>query len=469
MLKQLLSFLNGMVLEKELVLSASLFTMLKNMNNKIADIILKAHDNKLDVGDNTYYDIHPDNLGRVTMLSARRADSLKLDDTGAFKTQNRSETGVGKLVSAVLLKYGYKNEGGTFKKVGEDDIAGRDIELFVNEFKAKQEAGSEDPDRGFKLVGGEDIRYWYLCDNYLKETGTLGNSCMSGDDCQEYFDIYCNEPNVKMLIYTAKDEDDEEKLMGRALVWYKLVAKPYNGEHRIITMMDEVYVCEPHIEDLFISYAAEQGWEFVDKMSDSPILTFKLAHDYSNSLTPYVDTLNEYDRVNGTLSNRSSSGSITLDSTDGNPICEYCHNQGERECPRCEGGCTEECEDCEGSGRSDCNTCDGEGKFDCNTCGTDYETYCEYCDGGEIDCNTCDGSGEDEDGDECYSCDGEGKEKCEDCDGEGSTKCEDCTEGYNECYNCDGDGDGECDDCRGSGETDCGHCYGNGTIDCYQC
>lgn len=95
----------------------------------------------------------------------------------------------------------------------------------------------------------------------------------------------------------------------------------------------------------------------------------------------------------------------------------------------------DQCWSCTGSGTEPCFDCDGNGW---NTC--------EECDGaGTYTCDSCDGSGTTEGWfgiEECWSCDGTGREECWDCDGVGRLECQEC----------DGSGEQYCASCGGSGE-----------------
>lgn len=66
----------------------------------------------------------------------------------------------------------------------------------------------------FKIVTGEDIRYWYHQDQYLELKGELGTSCMRYESCQEYFDLYTENPQVSMAILHLED-----KLLARCIIW----------------------------------------------------------------------------------------------------------------------------------------------------------------------------------------------------------------------------------------------------------
>jgi hypothetical protein len=76
------------------------------------------------------------------------------------------------------------------------------------------------------------------------------------------------------------------------------------------------------------------------------------------------------------------------------------------DCPECEGWGTEECYDCDGSGKDEsCDECDGSGVIE--------DPYGE--EGDTLVCDECNGSGKMD----CYRCDGEGNYDCSYCDGAG--------------------------------------------------
>lgn len=77
----------------------------------------------------------------------------------------------------------------------------REIEKFVNKFKAAYDSSKIKNSKveQIRIVKGEDIRYWYLSDRYCEETssgkGSLGKSCMRYQSCQQFLDIYVNNPD----------------------------------------------------------------------------------------------------------------------------------------------------------------------------------------------------------------------------------------------------------------------------------
>ena len=90
----------------------------------------------------------------------------------------------------------------------------------------------------FVLVSGRDITKYYYEENYEKQSGTLGNSCMRHAECREYFKVY--EDKAKLLICRKND-----KILGRAIVW----------ELPEGTFMDRIYTCYDYLENQFIDYA----------------------------------------------------------------------------------------------------------------------------------------------------------------------------------------------------------------------
>jgi hypothetical protein len=440
MLKELLQLLNGMLLEKEFVLSTKMFKILSSMPNPIAKHLLDLHNNGMD-GGNSYIDIHPEKLGDITMLPANKIE--KIPSQELWTSTSRTPTGVGRLIRSVLIKMGFKEEKGILKLDGFTDISGRDIELFVNEFKALQKTQTESNTKEeFKIVDGEDIRKFYLWRNYYENKGTLGSSCMKGGDCQRYLDIYVKEPNIKMLIYLHTDENGEEKIMGRALIWEEMEVVNHDSiEHvaKHITFMDRVYYTEKYFEDLFKKYAAEQGWwtkkkeSYSDRTSiirgeeeaDDVLMKFTLEHDYSDRATPYMDTMVNYanDYPDFLTNQWVNETTKTWDSTNGNR-CDDCDGSGSSTCYDCDGDGSEECGECSGSG--DCSQCESVGKLPCDNCdgvGTvDDDIECGDCEGvGEVDCDTCNGGGS------CEMCDGEGTEECSNCYGSGEIDCYECS------------------------------------------
>jgi len=96
------------------------------------------------------------------------------------------------------------------------NVTDQEIEKFVNAYKNAWDKKLKKTAEGFHLVSGEEIRKWYLEDNYVPGGGTLNNSCMRYKESQEYLNIYTENPECCQLLILL---DDRNKLLGRALLW----------------------------------------------------------------------------------------------------------------------------------------------------------------------------------------------------------------------------------------------------------
>lgn len=226
------------------------------------------------------------------------------------------------------------------KVIGTGVFSNSDYEKFVYALKALWSYGGYE----IKLVKGEDIRYWYNSENYYAITNTLGNSCMSHEECSGYFDLYCTQPECQMLIALK-----ENKLAARALVW--------TIEDK--TFMDRVYYIEDSLYNIFVNYAKENKW-YIRKsnclLSDGDDQRFLSPKDnYTEPVTehfvlnlvkiyhewPYIDTFRYLDLDNEVLTTYSRRDTYTCSSTDG--TYQDSEDWGEYECTNC--GCTYSDED----------------------------------------------------------------------------------------------------------------------------
>jgi hypothetical protein len=157
----------------------------------------------------------------------------------------------------------------------------------------------------FKVVEGEDIRKWYHENMYESSNGgQLANSCMRYPKCQDFLDIYTENPQVcKLLIFTP----NEGKLSGRALLWTLENGKKY---------MDRIYTNKDSYDNLFLKWANENGYTKGIEASSVVKVNTK---DYE--LYPYMDTFIYYDADEGKLSNSEifQRPYAQLDETDGEP------------------------------------------------------------------------------------------------------------------------------------------------------
>lgn len=165
--------------------------------------------------------------------------------------------------------------GRFLRKIITEEISDKDIETFVNNFKAHNLYQRNMTDY-FKVVEGEDIKFWYDVEKYAKNCGILDGSCMRLEKCKDYFNIYTNpKNNVKMLILT----DYNNKLVGRALLW-----ETSQGKY-----MDRVYA-QDHTIKAFLKWAEANEYNITYNNGgwNNP-LTVKLSVNLIDKF-PYLDT-----------------------------------------------------------------------------------------------------------------------------------------------------------------------------------
>lgn len=210
-----------------------------------------------------------------------------------WKDENlRTNHKIGRWVTH-LYKDVYKSNGYTAKQ----------IEDFVNEYKSTFDSLGKPK---FILLKGDDIKWAYLEDNYAKLTGQLGQSCMRYKNCQSFFNIYTENPDVCQLLVLKSDEG---KVKGRALIWTLDNGTKY---------MDRIYTNDDSDKNLFIKWCEENN---IDKNYTNYPGNMKVIvgrSDYNEY--PYMDTFNIFD-ISGTyLSNNTSedrNNVLELQSTSG--------------------------------------------------------------------------------------------------------------------------------------------------------
>ncbi len=124
----------------------------------------------------------------------------------------------------------------------------------------------------FSIVDGESIRNYYLVDNYkYGELGTLGSSCMRYKSCQEYLDLYVEEPNIKLAVLS-----ENEKIVARSILWY-IDDKVY---------YDTIYSATMIFRDKLKQELVKLNFIDIDEVSD---ISFNLNKVYE--IYPYLDSL----------------------------------------------------------------------------------------------------------------------------------------------------------------------------------
>lgn len=280
-----------------LYLSADLSKILKKIiSEPIAKKLLDS-EFPLDISskfDLSYLDISEDSKN-ISYFPIERLDRISIDtkfpsNTGheVWKSKFRQSMTWGKIIN----------------KLFPGEFTNMDIDRFYNRYRPEIDVKEKESSR-FKVVHGEDIRYWYLASRWDGQFG----SCMQGESKQPYFDIYCKNPDkCGLLIYFSQNKPD--KIIGRALVWNNLL-KPSGDtaeDKSPYTLLDRVYFVSENqnqIQAAFHKYAIDHGWIY--KSGDQFLLngvrkTTSVAtrlNPVDHKYYPYVDTMAYYTPATG--------------------------------------------------------------------------------------------------------------------------------------------------------------------------
>jgi hypothetical protein len=319
----------SLVLENDLNSSPEFLMRLKKIKDKskIAQILYTLFDEE-------YYIVKdlPQNWIDVTnepemvsFLSDQRAKRTPMqwdeDYSRLYNTPGRGQIRIGRFAQA-LLSDPDVIEDLESSNIELPELTPRDYEEFVNLYKAEFVVVSND----FKLISGDEIAHYYDFMNYAyPDKGHLGASCMRYTQCQRYFGIYKDNPEVcQLLVYVNQDN----KVLGRSIVW-KLDKKVDGCPAEYF--MDRVYCANDSDIIKFKNYAKEQGW--VTKNRNSSDIVESLFFNYNDTVIlshisvqldfwtfkyyPFIDTLSLLNEKNGKLHNVLGKNCIELTATDG--------------------------------------------------------------------------------------------------------------------------------------------------------
>jgi len=195
-------------------------------------------------------------------------------------------------------------------------IDDRAIEVMCNSLKSRYTFDHE-----LKLVTGYDIAKAYNGKNHgdSQSIGTLGSSCMKHMECQDYFEIYTENPDKVSLLVAV---DKNGRTMARAIIWLTECGTRF---------MDRIYGNDAAIAK-FKSYAKDKGWLHKHKQSYSDsrmvnavgvMVEKELRVELNNSTNrqyPYMDTMKYTDCIDDDIIElNNQNGDYALESTDGGP------------------------------------------------------------------------------------------------------------------------------------------------------
>lgn len=220
---------------------------------------------------------------KISYLTTSRIEQIKNDpDVDYWTSKKRFHCKPGAFVSKMF-----------------DGISQKDVENFSTLFRAF----SNKKEFEFKIVSGEEIRKYYYHEMYSSSGGSLGNSCMKYNRCQNYFDVYVHNSEVKLLIMTPPSSD---LIVGRALLWD---LESYKIMDRVYTVQDEDYLVhfKKWAKDNEYLSKTYQNWGsttmFESKSGNSELKIDIQLNKFLFNKYPYLDTFKWLDLKTGKLSN----------------------------------------------------------------------------------------------------------------------------------------------------------------------
>lgn len=232
--------------------------------DKVADILIEILPD--DIKTNYNFIKLSNEIGKLSFLPD--AQATRKIQSGATEEElfaaASNPTTINRMVKSIL----------SANKIDVSDVS---LELFGNKFKAMMSLYTN-KDLDIREVKGEEIKKWYLQDNYSQSPrGTLHSSCMRYDSCQEFFDIYIDNPEVLSLIILVNKEG---KLEARALFW-----KTEQGLY-----IDRVYFSHPTQNELLNNWAKLKYGEIASYNNLSGKRLSVMLENYKFDLYPYIDT-----------------------------------------------------------------------------------------------------------------------------------------------------------------------------------
>jgi hypothetical protein len=204
--------------------------------------------------DMNYLDIDENDSSYITYITTDKLKEVENENGDPWK-EKRNRIKIGRFIKKMFFV--------------DDKI----IETISNQYKSHYYLETDQIEKIFEIVDGEDIRYWYNEKNYVPGGGTLNSSCMRGDGQQERLDLYVENPEiVKLLIMKSGN-----KLLARALMW-----QTDQGVY-----IDRAYCRFDKDHWLYIKYAEKNNFKHYN-MTTKPRMNVMLKKNTHNR--PYLDT-----------------------------------------------------------------------------------------------------------------------------------------------------------------------------------
>lgn len=261
----------------------------------IARLLLSKEDGELVADPINFISVSEEDKTKISYLSTDRVEKIKKNWVGHPHQDRETEYALWHSPIRVFAR-----PGSFISKIFKN-IPPSEIEKFSNLYRANVNK----PRFKLKVVTGENLREFYNYETYAGEgRGTLGNSCMKHEACQRFFNIYVDNKDVVSMLVML---DDNDMLMGRALLWNY---ESYKIMDRIYTICDEelAFYFKKWATDNGYLYKSEQNWyntlffESLGNKKQELKIDIKLKY-FDHSRYPYVDTFKWINLQTGTIHN----------------------------------------------------------------------------------------------------------------------------------------------------------------------
>jgi len=217
-------------------------------------------------------------------------------ENALYDPNKRYHSSAGKAIRRVLNAFG-------------ESFTDKQIDEFVGLYKL--ESFKECGDLGdllYEELKGEDIRWAYYDRNYYGCGGTLHGSCMRYSNCQEYLDIYVENPDKISLAVLKK----EGQIAARALVW----------NHEDDVLFDRVYYIDEATRITLQAKLESLGYKNVYDGDYKDVSYFINLAQTDFRYYPYMDTFQYLVLGSGLGNYGSCSYDYELTNAEGGPMHE---------------------------------------------------------------------------------------------------------------------------------------------------
>jgi len=288
-------------LHEELQHWVNIYDISDNAKRFIKNYIAKATNAEYFLGQDRHFDLTSD--GRLTYTPANKATHI--NENQKWVASCRQQIKYGKGLRKILAPIAHLFSDQMF-------------ENFHNYLHKKYHFSDR-----FEVVSGSKILEYYHHESYASNSGTLNNSCMKYDECQEYLQLYAFNPDVCKMVVSLNDDN---MVTGRALLWTT------TNNH---ILMDRIYGNDV-TTGAFLEYAQQNGYGYKQKQtyqnatfilpngSTSNDVTVQLSELPEDFEFPYMDTFKYLKDWDKTLSSQNHGANMCLESTSGG-YTEYNH------------------------------------------------------------------------------------------------------------------------------------------------